>query len=128
HDLLVGDIDKDGKMDIACSSALLLQLGPDNWAQVAAPQIQRGGDGTALGDVDGDGDLDLLTPTAKEPYRLDWFENPLPKGKPATDIWSRHVIAAGYDRMSISVADLNRDGRRDVIMAPMYQKGGLRWY
>jgi hypothetical protein len=30
--------------------------------------------------------------------------------------------------MSISVADLDHDGRSDVIMAPMYQKGGLRWY
>ena len=34
----------------------------------------------------------------------------------------------GFDRMSIAVADLNRDGRADVIMAPMYQMGGLRWY
>jgi hypothetical protein len=128
HDLIVGDIDGDGMIDIAASSAILLQRGPDNWVQVAHSQVQRGEDGTALGDVDGDGDLDLLAPTPGKPYTLAWFENPLPRGKPGQDIWPRHVIGPGYDRMAIAVADLNRDGRRDVIMAPMYQNGGLRWY
>jgi hypothetical protein len=128
HDVIVGDIDKDGKVDVACSTAILLQRDKDTWVQVALPQVQRGGDGTALGDVDGDGDLDLLTPTPDQPYQLAWFENPLPKDKPVTDIWTKHVIGPGYDRMSIAVADLDHDGRPDVVMAPMYQNGGLRWY
>ena len=128
HDVIVGDIDKDGKVDVACSTAILLQRDKDTWVQVAQPQVQRGGDGTALGDLDGDGDLDLLTPTPDKPYQLAWFENPLPNGKPVTDIWTKHAIGPGYDRMSIAVADLDHDGRLDVIMSPMYQNGGLRWY
>jgi hypothetical protein len=128
HDVIVGDIDHDGKIDIAASTAILLQRGPDDWQSLAQPQIERGGDGTALSDLDGDGDLDLLVPTPVKPYQLVWFENPLPHGKPVTDIWKKHVIAPGYDRMSIAAIDLNHDGRGDVIMAPMYQNGGLRWY
>ena len=128
HDLVVGDIDHEGKIDIACSSAILLQRSPDQWQAIAQPQIGRGSDGTALADVDKDGDLDLLAPTPDMPYQLAWFENPLPSGKPATSIWNRHLIGPGYDRISIAVADLNSDGRPDVVMAPMYQEGGLRWY
>jgi hypothetical protein len=128
HDVIVGDIDRDGKIDIATSSAILLKRDGDIWQSLAHPQIQRGSDGTALGDVDGDGDLDLLVPTSDKPYQLVWFSNPLPQGKPAADTWSKHVIGPGYDRMSIAVADLDHDGRLDVVMCPMYQKGGLRWY
>jgi hypothetical protein len=128
HDLIVGDIDHDGKMDIATSSCILLQHLPGTWTPIAQAQIGRGSDGTALGDIDGDGDLDLLAPTPDMPYQLVWFENPLPSGKLKSDTWQKHVIGPGYDRMSIAVADLNHDGRRDVIMAPMYQKGGLRWF
>jgi hypothetical protein len=128
HDLIADDIDKDGKADVACSTAILLQRDKGTWLQVAGPQISRGGDGTALGDIDGDGDLDLLTPTPEKPYQLAWFENPLPNGKPAMNHWNIYVIASGYDRMSVAVADLDHDGLQDLIMAPMYQNGGLRWY
>jgi hypothetical protein len=128
HDVIVGDIDRDGKIDVATSSAILLQRGPENWPAIAQPQIHRGGDGTALGDIDDDGDLDLLVPTPDTPYELAWFENPLPGGNPAKDTWAKHVIGPGYDRMAIAVADLDHDGRLDVLMCPMYQKGGLRWY
>ncbi len=128
HDIVVGDINGDGKVDVAVNGGLFLQNTPDSWTVVGKPQIDRGAEGTALGALTGDKYLDLLAPSPDKPYRLCWFENPMHHGDPARDVWTRHDIGPGYEQMAIAVADLNGDGRLDVLMAPMYGTGGLVWF
>ena len=68
-------------------------------------------------DVDGDGDLDLVVSDRKgENAGVLWLEHP---GKDAVaGNWSEHRIgAAGREVMFLDVADLDSDGRRDIIAA-----------
>ena len=129
HDLVIGDVNGDGKVDVAVNGGVFLQNTPDAWTLVGITLIKRGAEGTALGTLTGDRFLDLLAPSPDKPYRLCWFENPRHKGgNPTKDVRTRHDIGPGYPQMAIAVADLNGDGRPDVLMAPMYGTGGLVWF
>lgn len=68
-------------------------------------------------DVDGDGDLDVVVSDRKKDQRgVLWFENP---GKAlAEQPWMEHRIGAnGLEVMFLDVADVNDDGRKDVVVA-----------
>lgn len=119
HDLEVGDIDGDGRLDVAArhgETRIYLQHEPKSWRRIRIPTGGRGG--TALGDLDGDGDLDI----GQNGY---WLETP--EDKDST--WTRHEIAGGWPTdAGVHIADLNRDGRPDVLLAPAETSGRLAWY
>jgi hypothetical protein len=119
HDLEVGDVDRDGRLDVVVRhgrTRVFLQETPDSWRKIAIPTGGRGG--TALGDLDGDGDLDI----AQDGY---WLETPADKGTE----WQRHEIAPGWpDDCGVHIVDINHDGRVDVLLAPAETTGRLVWY
>ena len=63
HDVEVGDVNRDGKVDAVTrrkrggATNLWLQNSPTSWTRVVAST--RAGEGTALGDIDHDGDLGI---------------------------------------------------------------------
>ncbi len=147
HDVVVGDVFKTGKVDIATESGIWHRAGlGKGWSPSRVLQdlhvwgpwslitgIPRSDEGTSLVDILGDGYLDVVAP-----YRstsLAWFENPAHHGgDPYKELWTPHIIDAhpGFSAknggMTTAAADFNGDGRIDIAMAPMYADGKLVWY
>jgi hypothetical protein len=118
HDLIVGDLVGDGKKDVITMSDrndLRWYAIPDDpgkpWVMTRIGESVHSG--ISLGDIDGDGDLDVVRSNV-------WFEN-LGKGRK----WALHKMTepwgADYPRFAVNAtqtetADLNKDGRLDVVI------------
>ncbi|MBM3215370.1 VCBS repeat-containing protein [Candidatus Poribacteria bacterium] len=122
HDQLFGDFDGDGKPELVFwnqrEKALFMARIPadpraEDWERVA---IYRGeGEGLAKGDIDGDGKDELLAAGK-------WFRHL------GGDDFEPCVIDESQTIPRIAVADLNGDGRLEVVMGPSDVVGRLRWY
>jgi hypothetical protein len=114
-----GDIDSDGDQDIV---GVMFDDNDVSWWE------NVNGDGTVwtdhlvdgnyvgarsvhVGDVDGDGDLDVLAAALNEPA-LSWWENVNGDGT----VWAEHQVGSSFGGGStVSAADLDSDGDLDVI-------------
>lgn len=77
------------------------------------------------GDLDGDGDLDVVATAWGITGQLAWFEN---TGNP-TQAWNRHLIKADWpNAVTVIVADLNGDGRLDVVACAERGANEIRWW
>jgi hypothetical protein len=126
HDVEVGDLDKDGKIDVLTrlkgyKTLLWMQKTTDSWQMVelkTAPDSQ----GSNLSDIDRDGDLDIIVENV-------WLENPLPSGDPLKGDWPRREYAKGWpDDIAVTAADFNKDGRLDIGVAAAEAEGEFVWY
>jgi hypothetical protein len=107
---IIADIDNDGFPDVVIGG----RKGPLVWYRYAnwtKAIITKGGyrtvDGEA-GDVDGDGDLDIVM------GGLIWYENPMPGDNPGKNNWKAHKIA-NHPTHDIELGDLDGDGDVDIV-------------
>ncbi|MBI1936260.1 VCBS repeat-containing protein [Candidatus Woesearchaeota archaeon] len=121
HDVELADLNKDGKLDVVSrpkgggATNVWLQNTPTSWTRVVAST--RAGEGTALGDIDGDGDVDIA-------HNGFWLEN---LGNGAS--WSERNIDVNWPLdVGVHIADINKDGRNDVVLAPSESGGRFSWY
>ncbi len=132
HDVELGDLDGDGRPDVVGRDQsafgsngnaihLYRQESPTSWAKrtLACPH----GEGLKLGDIDGDGDADILIGER-------WFEN---RGDIARGPWTEHEYTTAWTEpdAKVEMADINGDGRPDIVLAPAELKGQtykVAWY
>jgi hypothetical protein len=129
HDIEVADLDGDGDNDVetrqqnspGAAIELWRQNSPTSWSRrtLSAPA----GEGLHLGDLDMDGDADIVIGGR-------WYEN-------TSDIlggsWRQFAFATNWTHPHTfpSVADVNNDGRPDVVLTPSEKPGGsyrTSWY
>ncbi len=106
----VGDLNGDGQPDliVAGSHGAIVWYEAPGWTKrtiAAASGGEISESGSATGDIDGDGDIDVVVGTT-------WYEN-VNNGQS----WVAHQLPnASAGTHDIIVADVNNDGRNDIVM------------
>ncbi|HXP07061.1 MAG TPA: VCBS repeat-containing protein, partial [Acidobacteriaceae bacterium] len=131
HDVVFGDVDGDGERELVANAmysdtpGLFTYKIPRDATKPWKKQAVQSGlsaEGTATGDLDGDGKDEIVS----GPY---WFSAPS-GGAFSGELWKTHSLAPDYrEYCRAAVIDVNGDGRPDVILVEdEYPDGRLAWF
>ena len=121
HDIAVADMDGDAHLDFVLASKKRLELWRATISGGFRSEVlsEQSGEGLSVVDLDGDGDDDLL-------YSNLWLEFEL---QDPGLVWSSHVLADGWPHDTrTQAADVNSDGRLDVVLSASEGEGRLAWF
>jgi len=121
--LALGDIDSDGDIDIVVGNAngqsnrlMLNNGGPNPFDGVVASDLGAELDSTlavALGDIDGDGDLDVIVGNFVQTNRL-YFNNG--SAAPFSGVTGSDISAESNNTTAVALGDVDGDGDLDAVI------------
>ncbi len=131
HDIEIADINNDGRLDVISRDQSEFGAKAGNtihiWMNTETELWEETilncphGEGIATADLDKDDDPDIIIGGI-------WFEN-LPGENEVS--WAEHHFTEWHPSASVKVADLNKDGKKDIILAPSELAGSyyrLSWF
>jgi hypothetical protein len=132
-DAALGDLDGDGDLDIfaavlapgeAAADRVILNDGTGHFADSGQRLGEGANTAVALGDLDGDGDLDALV--GNEDGAMVWVNQGGAQGGEAGRFARAAQRITGDASQAIFLADLDQDGDRDALVAG-YRRAAIWW-
>ncbi|MBI1917054.1 MAG: VCBS repeat-containing protein [Planctomycetes bacterium] len=136
------DMDGDGDLDVLMTYGIVTPDSPHSHQIAWYENVGKPGKGTewkkhvivskfpsgfeaVAGDLDGDGDVDVVATGWGPQGRLVWVEN---TGDPKKG-WKMHTIKQNWpNAVTVILADLNKDGRLDIVACAERGANELRWW
>lgn len=122
------DVDGDGRLDVVIGGRWYRNPGDilgGEWKEhlyITKDGFEQGwanGDVVAAsGDLDGDGQIEIVLSPSEGKGRLSWFD---PPSDPASGPWKEHVLADTDYTHGLAVGDIDGDGLLEIAAAKMHQ-------
>ena len=113
-DIELADFDSNGLMDVATRIAdrafFFFQTSPNAWLQVTYTPASLGVEGMASGDVDNDGDTDLVIQGA-------WLRNPGGPNARIASSWQRFVMGTAPQEFKALVVNMDADSAKEILFS-----------
>lgn len=124
-DIKAADFDGDGLADIVvrAPSELMIFFHDEAgaWTRVALPSLHLGEEGMALGDINGDGAVDLV-------LHGQWAQNPGAATARNPAQWQSHEVGAFNPAFKALVVDLDQDGNADILTSSSEHTADVAWF